>query len=340
MARKKPWNVAGDKSGIVAAIPLACSNEAEAVTFLERQRGWDTMPACPRCGDTNVYQIMDRTTGERSKRFLWDCRGCRKQFTVRIGTVFEDSRIPLRHWCYAFWAACASKKGVSALQIRRQTGLSYKSALFLMHRIRFAMSDSPDRPLSGIVEVDETYVGGKPRYKTPKKNRKPYENPFQQGRAPDFDDRKTAVVAVVERGGMVRAISPGDEHVTAKNIWEVMRHVDPSARVMTDESPIYKGVAKHFASHETVKHSRREYARGDVTTNTIEGFFSLLKRGIYGTFHSVSRRHLHRYVSEFQFRYNTRKMEDGERTMRAIRGAEGKRLLGGYRQPLTDRKAK
>lgn len=137
MAREKPWNVAGDKTETVATLPAACSDERLAVEFIEAQR-WGEHPACPRCGDTNVYQIMDRKTGERSKRFLWDCRGCRKQFTARTGTVFEDSRIPLKHWCYGFWAACASKKGVSALQIKRQTGLSYKSALFLMHRIRFA----------------------------------------------------------------------------------------------------------------------------------------------------------------------------------------------------------
>src|SRR3989475_11676721 len=164
MVRHKQHSAGGDKSEIVAAIPAACSDERTAVEFMERQR-WGDSPACPRCGDTDVYQVTDRQTGERSTRFLWDCRGCRRQFTVRIGTILEDSRVPLRHWCYAFWAACASKKGVSALQIKRQTGLSYKSALFLMHRIRWAMAEIPTRPLTGIVEADETYVGGKPRGK-------------------------------------------------------------------------------------------------------------------------------------------------------------------------------
>lgn len=131
--------VASDKSEIVTSIPLACADEQAAVEFLEDHR-WGDCPGCPRCGDTDVYQMKDAKTGERNKRFLWRCRGCKKQFTVRIGTVFEDSRIHLRHWCYALWAACSSKKGVSALQIKRQTGLTYKSALFVMQRIRYAMS--------------------------------------------------------------------------------------------------------------------------------------------------------------------------------------------------------
>ena len=164
MARKgQKTRVGQDKSKIIGAIPRACADEVAAVEFMESMR-WDDEPYCPHCGDSNVYQMQDAKTGERSQRFLWRCRGCKRQFTVRIGTVLEDSRIPMRHWCYAFWAACSSKKGVSALQIKRQTGLTYKSALFLMHRIRWAMADDHATPtkLSGTVEVDETYVGGKP----------------------------------------------------------------------------------------------------------------------------------------------------------------------------------
>ncbi len=305
--------VGEDKSATVAALPAACSDERAAVEFVERQR-WGDTPACPRCGDTDVYQIRDRATGERNARFLWDCRGCRCQFTVRIGTVFEDSRIPLRHWCYAFWAACASKKGVSALQIKRQTGLSYKSALFLMHRVRFAMSEpkgTDDTQLDGIVEVDETWVGGRP-----------------EGRArPGIwrKSKKRPVLAMVERGGRVRAFPIA--RVTAKTLADAVRkNVRKTARLMTDELNAYVKPGREFASHETVMHRMKEYARGDVTTNTVEGFFSLLKRGVYGTFHSVSPQHLHRYVSEFQFRWNTRKMDDGARTIAAIRGAEGKRM--------------
>jgi transposase-like protein len=261
---------------------------------------------------------------------LWLCKGCKRQFTVRIGTVFEDSRIPLMHWCYAFWAACSSKKGVSAKQIQRQTGLSYKSALFLMHRIRFAMADNYDGPLSGEVEVDETYVGGKPRYKTPDPSRPGLS---KKGPTPNFKDRKTPVVALVERRGRVRArVVTG---VTADNLKGAIRqYVDRSARIFTDERPAYKGIGDEYAGgHEWVTHPRGEYVRGDVHTNTVEGFFSLLKRGVYGTFHAVSKKHLHRYVSEFEFRYNTRHMDDGERVLEAIRGAEGKRLM--YAVPVS-----
>ena len=135
----KNTKVAGDKSETVAQLPRACQDETLAVEFMERQR-WGDRPACARCGSDAVYQMQGRD-GKRSARYLWRCKSCDKQYTVRIGTVFEDSRIPLRHWCYGFWAACASKKGVSALQIKRMTGLSYKSALFMMHRIRWAMTD-------------------------------------------------------------------------------------------------------------------------------------------------------------------------------------------------------
>src|SRR5581483_6196245 len=152
------------KSPAIEDIPLACCDEAAAVEFLEKQR-WGDTPACMKCGSVDVYKMTDIKTGKRNSRYLWRCHDCKEQYTVRIGTVFEDSRIELRHWCYAFWRAATSKKGVSALEIHRQTGLSYKSSLFMMHRIRFAMADSAPEPLSGPVEVDETYVGGKPRYK-------------------------------------------------------------------------------------------------------------------------------------------------------------------------------
>jgi len=281
------------------------------VEFMERQR-WDDSPACPRCGDTDVAQVRD-AKGERSARYLWRCHGCKRQFTVRIGTVFEDSRIPLRHWCYAFWMAASSKKGVSALQIKRATGLSYKSALFMMHRIRFAMSDAPDtsRPLTGTVEADETYFGGKPR------------NPDRSNMG--RKDNKACVAGFVERGGELRPVYVDGKREPTVGA-ALVRHVAREARLMTDESSIYRLSGRWFAEHSSVKHSIREYVRGDVHTNAIEGFFALLKRGIIGKYHSVSKKHLHRYLSEFEFRYNARKLEDGERTSLAIRKAEGKRL--------------
>lgn len=212
---------------IVKNIPKACADEGVAVRFLEAQR-WDDSPICPHCGSEHVYQMKDRN-GERSKRYLWNCRACVKQYTVRIGTVFEDSRIPLRHWCYAFWAACASKKGVSALQISRMTGVSCKSALFMMHRVRYAMTDDPatPAPLTGIVEVDETYVGGKPKTKIRGKRRlSPFTN-------------KTPVVAMVQRNGEDRAmVTPT---VNAKNLSKaISQNVHKEARVMTDEAAYYK----------------------------------------------------------------------------------------------------
>ncbi len=261
--------------------------------------------------------MTDRATGERNKRFLWLCNGCKKQYTVRVGTVFEDSRIPLRHWCYGFWAAAASKKGVSSKQIQRMTGLSYKSALFMMHRIRFAMSDefAPKPKLIGIVEADETYVGGKEKNK-PLSQRNP-KNLGGKGKVPVF--------AMVQRNGDVRSFVM--DRVTMANLREVLlENVDLGSRIMTDSFNLYGFVGKPFARHDFVNHNAEEYVRGDVTTNTIESVFSLLKRGLYGTFHSVSKKHLHRYLGEFDFRYNARRIDDGERTALAIRNANGKRL--------------
>jgi transposase-like protein len=321
--------VASNKSAIIAKVPLACADEKAAVEFMEAARGWDTSPGCPRCGDTNVYQMMNREGG-RQADFRWRCRGCKQQFTVRTGTIYEDSRIPLMHWCRAFYRAASSKKGVSALQIQRETGLSYKSALFLMHRIRVAMTEPPDGPLKGIVEADETYIGGKPRYSAtwaPKDRRKaPGRGKYKKGPAPDFVDRKFPVVAAVERGGRVRAVVP--ENVQGVNLERVLvENVDPSAHLMTDERPAYKSIGLNFRRHDVVNHKRKEYVRGMVYTNSIEGFFSLIKRGVMGTYHHVSRKHLPKYVAEFEFRHNHRHIEDGERTVAAIQGAEGKRLL-------------
>lgn len=308
--------VGHDKSYTVAQIPLTCTEEAAAVDFMERQR-WGSTPFCPHCGCTSVYKMVDSKTGFRNKRFLWRCHDCKKQFTVRIGTVFEDSRIPLKYWCYAFWRASTSKKGVSALEIKRQTGLSYKSALFMMHRIRFAMTDdSPDK-LRGIVEADETYVGGKSKPGTGRHWR---------------TKQKTPVVALVQRDGNVRAqVMPT---VNAKNLRNAMNECIDLERsaLMTDELRAYVPLGKAFKhGHKTVKHKARQYAEGDAHCNTAESFFAIVKRGIYGVYHNVSKKHLHRYVNEFAFRWNGRKLEDGERTVAAIRGAEGKRLY--YKVP-------
>jgi transposase-like protein len=311
--RGKQRKVASNKSAIVAMMPVVCSDEHAAVEFMEEMR-WGDTPACPRCGDTDVVQMRDRATGGRNKRFLWRCKGCVQQFTVRVGTVMEDSPIPLKHWCFAFWAACASKKGVSAMQIQRETGVSYKTALFLMHRIRFAMAPANDNgQLAGTVEVDECYIGGKPRNKKDRRVGRP--NPKD----------KAPVMGMVKRGGRLPLRHVTD--LTAPNLRGAIReHIDRASRLITDEYNLYTTVGREYAKHETVCHSKGEYVRDNVTTNTIEGAFSLLQRGIYGTFHSVSRKHLHRYLAEFEFRYNLRGVDDGERTAMAIKAGDGKRL--------------
>jgi transposase-like protein len=315
-----------DKSAIITALPKACADELAAVEFIESLRWSETGLCCQRCGDTDVYKMTDRKSGQRNKRFLWKCNGCQKQYTVRVGTVMEDSRIPLRHWAYALWKACSSKKGISALQIKRETGLTYKSALFMMHRIRFGMAeDWRGQPkLSGIVEADETYVGGKPRNK-------------QKGKGPQkgwLQTRKTPVVSLVERSGNIRSFVTAD--VTSNNLAKILRENIPAdSHLMTDSSVVYRShvIRSPFARHGMTNHRIGEYAKPDGThSNTVESAFSLLKRGIYGTFHNVSGKHLHRYVSEFDFRWNARKVDDGERLARAVRSAVGKRLR--YREPV------
>ena len=302
------------KSEIIREIPLACSDELAAVEFFEKQR-WGDTPCCVRCGSVNVYKMLDSKTGGRNKRYLWRCRDCKEQYTVRIGTVYEESRIPLRHWAYAFWRACTSKKGVSALELSRQCEISYKSALFLMNRIRFAMApDFASAPkLLGTVEVDETYVGGKPRFKGTSKT----------GRG----TKKTPVFAAVQRQGQIRRRVVAD--VTAKTLRAAMREViDPRSRIISDDYSAYRGTsARFYGGHEVVKHGAGEYVRGDVYTNTAESSFAIIKRGIVGIYHNVSKEHLDRYIAQFDFLWNHRKLNDGERTVLAIKQAEGKRLM-------------
>jgi transposase-like protein len=313
-------NITRKSSPLDAKIPAACSDELAAVEFLESQR-WGDTPCCPRCGDTAVTQ-MKAKDGSRNARFLWRCKGCKQQYTVRVGTIMEDSPIALRHWCLAFYRAAASKKGVSALQIQGETGLSYKSALFLMHRIRWAMAPANENEskLTGVVEFDETYVGGKPRYPAQ----------FSRGPAADFADRKTAVVGGIERDGRVKARVVRSTKVAV--MADVVRDmVEPSAHLMTDESVIYKTVGQEYASHQRVKHRVGQYVRyakngAQVTTNRIEGFWAGLKRQIGGTHHSVSRKHLHRYVSEAEFKYNNRTLSDADRMVKLIQATDKRRL--------------
>lgn len=321
-----------EKSEIVRDIPLACADESAAVDFFEKQR-WGDSPACPHCNSDKVYKMQGKGgKGGRNARFLWRCRDCAEQYTVRIGTVFEDSRLPLRHWCYAFWRGSTSKKGVSALEISRHCQITYKSALFLMHRVRFALTeDTTKLPKLGsggeTIEADETYCGGKPRL---------YANGVKQkGTGYRKDSNKTPVVAMLERGGAVR--TKVIANVTQKNLGAFLEdNIARGAVVNTDQSKVYHTILYPIIKwdngrHDVVNHSAREYSRhnpdGTVSsTNTCESFFSLLKRGLYGTFHAVSKEHLHRYANEFSFRWNNRALNDGERTALAIKSAVGKRL--------------
>lgn len=304
-------------SPILSALRAATINETAAVEFLEKQR-WSGTPACPLCGDVEVYQMM---SGEhRNKDYRWRCRGCQKMFTVRTGTVFSETRLPLRVWVYAIWKACSSKKGISALQLSREMEITHKSALFILRRIRHGLGELDQARLKGTVEVDEVYVGGKPRYRGISKH----------GRGTS----KVPVVAAVQRGGNVRFQMM--ERITSLTIGRfIAENADLSCRIVTDEAPFYKFVGKFFeGGHEVVKHSAKEYVRTgtDVHSNTVEGVFSLIRRGVMGTFHSVSRKHLPNYLNEFQFRWNTRKMDDGQRVSAAIKAIDGKRLK--YRESV------
>jgi len=314
MLQKKPkiQNRSTKDDAITQRLPLACVDEGAATEFMEHQR-WGTTPICPLCGGFEVYKMTDSNTGKRQANFRWRCRDCKGQYTVRKGTVFEDSPIPLRHWAYAFWRAASSKKGVSALEIHRQTGVSYKSSLFMLHRIRFAMADNGKTQLGGEgvpVEADETYWGNKEGEK--------------RGRGAKH---KHAIFALVERNGGVRSFHV--PNVTAKTLRPILdKHVAEESHLMTDEAAVYRWVSKGFAGHSVVNHSKREYARPDgASTNTVEGFFSIVKRGLNGIYHNVSEHHLHRYLSEFDFRYTHRDLSDGQRTALAIKQSEGKRLM-------------
>jgi len=302
-------------------------DEESAVSFLESKL-WPDGPICRKCGMIGeAYRIRSKASSQNKVRpGLWKCKACRKPFRVTMGTIFEDSHIPVHKWLMVMHLMAASKKGMSAHQIHRLMGVTYKTAWFMCHRIRWAMKrDTFAAPLAGEVEADETYIGGK--FRTGSQAVIPGERPKDRV-APTAN--KAPVVSLVERNGEVRSFHVAN--VTGGNLKAVLaEHVDAAAHVMTDESMIYKGVGKQHARHSTVNHKEKEHSRREadgtvITTNTVEGYFSILKRGVYGTFHHVSKHHLHRYLSEFDFRYNSRDIKDGERSQLAIKSVVGKRL--------------
>jgi transposase-like protein len=269
---------------------------------------WPDGPFCPHCGSFNATRLV----GKAHRAGLIQCNDCRQQYTVTVGTVFERSKVPLNKWLLANHLLVSSKKGMSAHQIHRMLGVTYKTAWFMCHRLREAM-DQPSGPLGGpgaVVEADETYVGGKAKNRA---TRKP---------AP-----KKAVVALVERDGKAKSFHVAN--VNAKHLRPlVVTHIDRASHLMTDESPVYTRMGREFNGHSTVNHSAGEYVTtgGFKHSKTAENFFSIFKRGVIGTYHHMSEAHLGRYCAEFDFRYNTRTVTDGERADAALKGIVGKRL--------------
>jgi transposase-like protein len=318
------------------------TDEDKAREYLEAMR-WPDGTVCPHCGLVGeAYRIVrkDKTEDEiaqmrvegkrvrKTQKGIWKCKGCGKQFTVTIKTIFEDSHIPLHKWLLAIHLLCSSKKGMSAHQLMRNLGIKqYKSAWFMAHRIRYAMTGELPEKMSGVVEADETYIGGKRR----KSGTFRPANPGQRAQdIPGPFEGKQAVFSIVQRGGKVH--SRHIEKVTADNLKAVLADVcEKDAHLITDT-----GVLRNLKDrkHSLVNHSADEYVRYEegfcVTTNTIEGYFSLLKRGVNGVYHHVGRKHLHRYLGEFDFRYNERQTTDLERAQKALKGFEGKRLM--YRE--------
>jgi transposase-like protein len=283
------------------------ADEDAAIEYVESWL-WPEGPACPHCGTIGE---ASRSKGKTTRAGLWNCRPCRKPFTVRMGTIFESSHVPMRIWLQAIYLICSSKKGISTRQIQRTLGGSMKTAWFLIHRIRLAMDGSsgsgPIGGLGKIVEADETFITRSPKTRRPKD-------------APPRENRQ--VLSLVERGGPIRSVFLDHTNVRGA-LWQ---HLDRDSRLYTDGSTIYR----HFVrEHSSVDHSKGEYVRDDVHTNTLEGFFSIFKRGLIGVYQHVDRKHLDRYLAEFDFRYNNRiklGIDDKTRADRALVGAKGKRL--------------
>jgi transposase-like protein len=287
-------------------------HDEEAAYAWVEARVWPEGPVCPHCGGVDRISKMQ---GKTTRVGSYKCYQCRKPFTVKIGTVFESSHVPMRHWLQAMFLMCSSKKGVSSNQLHRTLGCTLKTAWFITHRIREAMRAVGLTPMGGagsVVEVDETFVGrleGQPKQPT--------------GWA-----HKNVVLSLVQRGGNVRSF-----HVASTTVADLVpiirQNIARESRLITDEAFQYKAVGKEFASHESVHHASKEYVRGDVTTNTVEGYFSVFKRGMRGVYQHCKERHLHRYLAEFDFRYNNRVrlgVSDSMRAERAIKGIVGKRL--------------
>jgi transposase-like protein len=313
--------------------PIFSDDDAARAHF-EKIR-WPNGPICPHCGTIDQATLVN---GKSHRKGMYQCNSCREPFSVMIGSVMERSHIPLAKWALAFHLMAASKKGVSAHQLHRTLGITYRSAWFLAHRIREAMAPAANLPPMGgkgkVVEVDETYQGKKTQPPTHTTSGRP----FTKGGAGIA--MKRAVVTLVERGASARSFHMKD-HPTVESVTAILKkHVDPATVLYTDESRLYPKPGAAFARHETVEHWAGEYARGDVHVNNAEGFFGVFKRGMHGVYQHCGEQHLHRYLSEFDFRYSNRAatgVDDVLRTLRAIKGSAGKRLT--YQQSRAARQA-
>lgn len=277
--------------------------------YLENKR-WGGVITCPFCQSQNIYRFSD------GKRFKCADKTCNKKFTVTVGTIYENSKIPLQKWFLAMYLIGNHKKGISSCQLARDLGVTQKSGWFILHRIRDMYIDKSAQKFENIVEVDETYVGGKMKNKHKSVRNKAHAENRSHA------DNKTSVVGLLERGTGVKTHVWNPKKQTLKDM--VRQHVDNNANLITDSFIAYRGLNKEYASHEFVDHSKDEYVRGDFHTNSIEGFFSQLKRSIYGIYHQVSPKHLHRYCIESAYRYNTRKILDVDRFELSITSCEGR----------------
>ena len=283
----------------------AYSDEDKCRAYMEHM-SWGGNPTCPFCGMHKPYKLKDGKT--------YRCREsqCKRNFTVTVGTVFEDSKVKLSVWMAALYLCTTHKKGVSSHQLARNLGITQKTAWFVLHRVRLLMGDpEPDVAMDNVVEVDETYVGGKWDKMTRARRKKHQES---------GKDNKVAVMGLLERDGKAKLTLIGEN--TFKDV--VRQHVAPSAVVITDAHSGYIGLNQEYQAHEAVNHLAQEFRRGIAYTNSVEGFFSVFKRTIFGTYHQVSPKHLHRYCAETSYRFNSRKMTDAERFEMAISHSQGR----------------